>query len=428
MSPPKTTNGVTVSLAYHALRGQGKLDAARTLLNEQRRHTLYPDKPQRKYFPPLSAGGVGTEMDRQLREGGVHWDCEPRRIAVNCDEQGLEWCVQNRKTIIKELQANLHGLVWKAIDRARAGPRQLLLRSQLSPGDILTLTAAVKSLHDQYPGRYTIAVDTSAPEIWEHNPGVVPIPESKEHVTVIDMHYPLINGSSQQHVPFLLGYTAYLAQVLGIQLSLTVNRPQLYLSDEEKLWMDQVSQYCTAGTRVPFWLINAGVKSDYPTKQWPIEHYQEVVDRTRGWIQWVQIGQADHDHVRLQNVIDFVGRTTGRELIRLAYHCQGGLGPVTYLQHLCAAWEKPYVCLLGGREAVTWVQYPVQHTLHTIGQLPCCTPTACWKSRVVPLGDGDPKDQSLCERPVVSGTRPAPECMARIQPEEVISLLRRMAR
>jgi hypothetical protein len=102
------------------------------------------------------------------------------------------------------------------------------------------------------------------------------------------------------------------------------------------------------------------------------------------------------------------------------------LGPVTYLQHLCAAWEKPYLCLLGGREPVTWTKYPLQHTFHTMGLLDCCRTTACWKSRVVPLRDGDPKDTSLCLWPLLGLARPSPKCMATIRPDEVLSILERL--
>jgi len=45
---------------------------------------------------------------------------------------------------------------------------------------------------------------------------------------------------------------------------------------------------------------------------------------------------------------------------------------------------------------------------------------AYWKSRVVPLGDGDKKDQELCERPVLGGIRPVAGCMARISPADVV--------
>jgi hypothetical protein len=121
----------------------------------------------------------------------------------------------------------------------------------------------------------------------------------------------------------------------------------------------------------------------------------------------------------LKNVINFVGKTDARQLVRLAWHAQGGLGPITFLQHLCAAFEKPYVALVGGREPVGWVQYPLQTTLHTLGKLPCCRAKACWRSRVVVLGDGAEQDRSLCELPVLGMARPVGKCMAVIRPDEV---------
>jgi ADP-heptose:LPS heptosyltransferase len=135
---------------------------------------------------------------------------------------------------------------------------------------------------------------------------------------------------------------------------------------------------------------------------------------------FLQVGSAEHDHPTLDGVVNLVGRTDTRQLICLACHAQGGLGPITFLQHLCAAFEKPYVALLGGREPVSWTQYPLQTTLHTLGKLPCCRTHACWRSRVVALNDGAEQDRSLCEAPVLTMSRPVGKCMAIIRPEEVI--------
>jgi ADP-heptose:LPS heptosyltransferase len=198
-----------------------------------------------------------------------------------------------------------------------------------------------------------------------------------------------------------------------------VNKPCIYLSEEEKQWIDQIHEHFT-GKKVKFWLINAGIKSDFTLKQWPVEYYNEVVYFFRGKIQFVQIGSEQHCHPALKYVINLVGKTNIRELIRLAYHCQGGVGPITFLQHICSAFEKPYIALLGGREPVHWTQYPLQTTLHTIGKLPCCRTRACWKSRVIALKDGKEQDQSLCELPVLGMQRPVGKCMAVIRPIEVI--------
>jgi ADP-heptose:LPS heptosyltransferase len=314
------------------------------------------------------------------------------------------------------------GLILEA-DKLFNMVRNLILQCRLSPGDVLAMTAAVESLHASYPGQYQTDVRTSVKEIWEHNPRIAPLADGEGEL--LDLHYPTIQRCNQAPHSFLAGYTRNLSELLGVPLELTTNRPHLYLSEEEKEWINQIRHHFTNNRVVPFWLVNAGVKNDYTTKQWPVENYQEVIDATRGRTQWVQIGATEHSHPRLRGVIDLIGKTDQRQLIRLAYHAEGGLGPVTYLQHLTAAWEKSYVCLLGGREPVTWVQYPRQITLHTIGQLTCCRSAACWRSRVMPLGDGGEQDGNLCDQPILGLERPVGRCMASIRPSEVLAVIER---
>jgi hypothetical protein len=308
-------------------------------------------------------------------------------------------------------------------------PERLILHIPLSPGDVLTATAAVESLHAAYPGRYATAIRCPVPDIWEHNPHVSEIADADGRG--LTLQYPLIQRCNQTLLHFLHGYTQNLGDQLGISLMLSTNRPHLYLSDDEKKWRNQIGdvwEQQLAGRSIPFWIVNAGVKNDFTAKQWPVESYQEVVNATRGRIQWVQIGEKSHDHPDLGGVLDLRGKTDQRQLIRLTYHAQGGMGPVTYLQHLMAAWEKPYLCLLGGREPIQWVQYPRQTTFHSFGSsLACCKGGACWKSRVVPFGDAaDEKNKSLCDHPVLGGLRPVAKCMAMIRPGEVLDVLERL--
>ncbi len=302
-------------------------------------------------------------------------------------------------------------------------PRKLILRCHLSPGDVCTLTAAVESLHASYPGQFLTGVRTSCDEIFEHNPRVTKLDEADPDVRPLEMHCTdLLDRCDQVPHPFLRGYCHDLGKQLGIPLDLTTNRPHLYLSDEEKSWVHQVRQYHT-GRDTKFWVVNAGVKCDFTLKQWPVEYYQEVVDHFQGKVQFVQVGSRKHDHPALEGVISLVGQTNTRQFIRLVYHAQGGLGPVTFLQHLSAAFEKPYVALLGGREPVTWVQYPLQTTLHTLGKLPCCRTRSCWRSRVIRVDDGSEENGSLCELPVLGMKRPVGKCMALIKPADAISAI-----
>lgn len=303
-----------------------------------------------------------------------------------------------------------------------AEPRKLILINKLSPGDILVMTAAIECLHEAYPGKFLTDVRCAVPDIFENNPYITKLSEQDDGVEIINMHYPLINRSNQIAIHFMKGYVDYLSQQLGIVIPFTARKPKVYLTEEEKLWVDQIAQHFTGGKRVPFWLVNAGIKNDFTTKAWPVEYYQEVVGATTGIVQWVQIGAKEHDHPRLVGAIDLIGKTTHRQLIRLAYHAKGGLGPMTYLMHLMAAVERPYICLLGGREPVCWNQYPLQHTLHTIGALSCCETYACWRTKVLPDGN---TTHSVCEKPILGLSRPVPQCMAMIRPDEVINIVKR---
>lgn len=300
------------------------------------------------------------------------------------------------------------------------------LKSKLSPGDVLASTAAVHSLHIMYPGEYETDVDTFAMDIWENNPNITKLDANDDQVQHEEFHYPLIHQSNQRLISFIDACTQGLADVIKRPISLLTNRPHLYLSEDEINWIDQVREKISDGRKIPFWLVNAGTKKDFTCKQWPIEYYQKVINETFGMIQWVQVGAKEHDHHPLSGVIDLRGKTSHRELIRLVYHSQGGLGPSTYLQHLCAAFEKPYLCLLGGREGLGWVTYPRQHTFHTIGVLDCCSHGGCFISRVVPLDDNDEKNKSLCKYPAFGYMKPVPKCMAIIKPEEVIMVLKRI--
>lgn len=296
---------------------------------------------------------------------------------------------------------------------------KLILRNPLSPGDCLVMTAALECLHQQHPGRYLTAVESTTPAVFEHNPYVMqPDDDYRAKAELIQVHYPLIQHCNSRPVHFLQGYTEFLADKLDIPLQLTINRPCLYLTEQEKHWMPQVQEI--TGRPTKYWVINAGVKNDFTAKAWGQDNYQHVVDYFLGKILFVQVGAAEHDHRPLRGVLNLIGRTDARQLIRLCYHAQGGIGPTTFVQHIFAALEKPYVCILGAREPVSWTHYPSQRTLSTQGSLPCCTKIACWRSRTVKLGDGRTLDNSLCEQPVLVEGDPRPRCMQLISSREVI--------
>lgn len=290
-------------------------------------------------------------------------------------------------------------------------PTPLLLQTHQAPGDTVAATAAIYSLHRAWPGRYLTAVDTNHPEVFEYNPDVTP------HTSIPDalplrMHYPAIHDSNDRGIHFMQGWCEFLSDVLEVPVPLLTNRPRLYFPEPAPDVED-------------FWLICSGGKQDFTNKLWGWGNYQRVVELLKHRVRFIQVGSNSTEHPRLRWTEDMVGKTTLRQLFDLCRRASGVVCGVSLLMHVAAALEKPAVVIAGGREPVQWNAYPRQQYLHTVGALPCSTPQgrvggACWRSRLVPLGDGeDFLDKDTCQRPVGD----LPQCMTMIEPRVVVELV-----
>ena len=286
------------------------------------------------------------------------------------------------------------------------------------------LTAAVRDLHRTHPGQFLTDVRTRCAELWENNPHITPLSEADSGVELIECAYPLINQSNETPHHCLHGFIDFLNERLGLRMKPTAFKGDIHLSETEKAWFSQVHEITREDT--PYWIVASGGKYDATIKWWDHDRYQAVVDHFRGKIQFVQVGGEGHYHPRLSGVIDLRGKTNLRELVRLVYHSQGILCPVTALMHLAAAIEvKPgmprsraCVVVAGGREPAHWEAYPDHQFIATNGLLPCCSNGGCWKARTTPLGDGDERDEA--EHLCVRVTHGLPRCMDMISAEEVI--------
>jgi len=304
-------------------------------------------------------------------------------------------------------------------------PLKLLLRCLLPPGDVLMLTAAVRDLHRAHPGAYRTAVETACPALWENNPLVDTVTPSWRAERVIDCEYPLIHDSNRRPFHFVHGFAQDLERELGVAIPVGPFRGDVYLSADE---LRGPSPVVAAGHDGPYWVIMAGGKHDFTAKWWDPESYQAVVTRFAARLRFVQCGNAGDWHPPLRGVVDLVGRTSLREFMRVLYHADGVVCPVTFAMHLAAALParpggpalRPCVVIAGGREPPHWEMYPAHQFLHTVGALDCCATGGCWKSRCQPLGDGAPEDEELCVRPVAAGGGvQIPRCMAMITPARV---------
>jgi ADP-heptose:LPS heptosyltransferase len=302
--------------------------------------------------------------------------------------------------------------------------QKLILSNFQAPGDIVMLTAAIRDLHISYPKQFVTDVRTACPQLWENNPYITRLDDKEITTKKILCHYPLIHKSNELPYHFIHGFSDYLNKKLNLQIRPAAFKGDIHLSKEEEQGKSQVHEI--AGIDIPFWIVVSGGKTDFTAKWWSSERYQSVVDHFRGRICFVQIGEKGHHHPPLNGVIDLRGKTNLRELVKLVYHAQGVITPVSLPMHLAAAVktkagaakQRACVVVAGGREPVHWEEYPGHQFIHTIGALSCCETGGCWKSRVKPLYDGSGNDrpQSLC----VDVVNNLPRCLDMITPEEVI--------
>lgn len=294
-------------------------------------------------------------------------------------------------------------------------PMPILLQCDQAPGDAVAMTAAIYSLHRTHPGRYLTAVESLWPEVFEHNPDV--FTGTYQDFAPLRMHYPAIHQSNQRAIHFMQGFCEHLGAALGVQVPLMTNRPHLFFKEE-------------APPLENYWVVCSGGKDDFTNKIW--DGYQQVVSFLKGAVRFVQVGTDTLRQPHLVGAVDMVGKTSLRDLFGWVRRARGVLCGVSLLMHVAAALEKPAVVVAGGREPVAWNAYPRQQYVHTVGVLPCSdiqgnVGHACWRSRVVPLGDGTMLDTDTCERPL-RAFGDVPMCMDMISPESVAELVLRYNR
>lgn len=238
-----------------------------------------------------------------------------------------------------------------------------------------------------------------------------------------DVQYEAIHEAGSSGIHFSNAYHLSIEDLLGVKYKQHSLLPEVHLTGEEKSWMSQVEQ--ESGYRGKFWIINAGYKGDYILKNWGYANWLELVHLLRNDIQFVQVGEGNpgHTHRALPGVIDLVGKTSLRELIRLTHHSEGAVCHVTLQMHLQAAFQKPCVVIAGGRESPRWEYYPNHRYLETTGFLDCCSYDGCWLSGHKKFEkDKGEEVNKICTNMVgwsgeVDGQRQ--RCMAMITPERV---------
>lgn len=294
--------------------------------------------------------------------------------------------------------------------------KKLILSNPLAPGDVLVSTCAFRDLHKAYPGEYQtdFRVPSGCEQIFENSPYITKILDNDPDVQKIRLDYPDIHESGWSGRPFVTAHTLNLAQVLGREIPHTSLKPDIHFSQDERLWPSPLLK--EHGYTGKYWIINAGVKDDVTLKYY--HRYQEVVDALAGKIQFVQVGQIEHNHPPLSGVFDMRGKTNLRELFRLSLHAEGSVNAVSLQMVIMAALQKPCVVVAGAREAIRWQMSPNHRFLAVNGSIECALYDGCWKAT---MPGPNAKPDKYCVNPVeIEGVGRAPLCMDMIRAEDVV--------
>ena len=348
--------------------------------------------------------------------------------------------------------------------------RKILLVNYDSLTDALMLTAAVRDLQLFSFGGYAVDVHTLGMPIWDLNPYITRLdwravpydgesdlaaneygfPEHNTKIICYDTEIQVVYCSTRGYFApsdRLKNINAYhrihsfaydIGEKLGLSSAVPIGeqRGVVSISDIERGWMSQIEE---AKNFNNFWLIQTGGAEDKTASWWDIARYQKVVDEFKDKITFVQVGAPGAPHPRLKGVIDVVGKTDLRQIIRLMYHAAGYVGAPGFLMHLAAATPtraferngrprppvRAAVIISGGQEPYQWFAYEGHQVLHNNGMLPCCETGGCGKTRCETPHRLEPYPEQLCTMPIKIGRDGIiPKCLDMISVKMVIDRIK----
>lgn len=307
-------------------------------------------------------------------------------------------------------------------------PRNLRLIQTQCPGDVAVLTAAVRDLMQQYPGRYILDYhgfhgperphlkNQEGNNIFAHNPLLTPLGEGEGREIICDYNYG-IQRPDRMH--FIEAFHKSLGHKLGVNIEVSAIKPDIYLSMEERELFP--------GLPERYGIVDAGKKADFTAKWSGTYKYQQMVNATKDRITWVQIGSSGDFHPPLDGVINMVGKTNLRQLIQVIYRSSLVVTPVSLPMHLAAGVptvdgkHRPCVVLMGRREQRSWEAFPYHTVLGTDGVLKCGEGLngGCWRNKTVAI-PGD-RDNSICRLALQDEVGEwIPECLHNITVDELV--------
>lgn len=303
-------------------------------------------------------------------------------------------------------------------EKKSKAPKEVIFKNRQAFGDILTLTSAVRDFKSTFPNT-RVGVITTAMHIWDHNPHIDHQFRSNDNRKRVDVGPGfLTNKSNLWNFHMTNAFRMDMQNKMGLKILQGEMRPDIWMTQEE------YDRKPVIDIDKPYWIIVYGGEPGWPSKQY--HRWQEVIDILKDDVQFVQLGVKGHPYPRLENVIDYVGKTedrnTGiRNLFNIFLHAQGSLGLVSMHMHLSACFNNPCVVVAGAREPAWFTQYFGHQYVQTNGTMECSETRACWACKLEGC-------KNLVKPDKINkghNTKQVPKCVDIIEPEEIAEAVRK---
>lgn len=306
--------------------------------------------------------------------------------------------------------------------------RNLLLTNRRALGDVVVSTALMRDIKRQYGDEINIAFHGTNRELFQDVPYLSKLRQAetvslgyghREWKVGIDM-----STKCPQH--FVKAYYEFFTRKTGIPVEMTELRPDLHVDDP-----------CHPDAKGR-WLAVTGGKTDFAAKIWHPRSW-ETLFRLAPNEKFARVGALGKNNIHHalragDNVVDLRGKTDVRGFVAAIREAKGVICGVTAAMHIAAAFDKPCIVIAGGREPWWWEAYtdvtrringhegpPLRNQvyLHTVGQMRCCTPNACWHSHL----PGRPGKTKFCSNVVTKDKISYPACLDGITPYHILQAM-----
>lgn len=226
-----------------------------------------------------------------------------------------------------------------------------------APGDALITANVIHCIKKKY-SHLKINCITPHPELIRFDPSIDSI-NCKESFYSFDSTYweLIVRKEKRENI---------IAHNLGrIGIDDHEYRAKFYLSEEERKWAKQLMDV------FPKPVIAICTRSKETVKNWPLDHWVELIDSISPDFSIIQLG--DDKEPVLENVIRFAGKHTMRESASLLSQANFFIGPDSLLMHVANGLDIKSIVIFGGSRPADCFGYEENINLATA---PECSP--CW--------------------------------------------------